>query len=204
MPDIILSLFRCLRRFLRDAEPRTRRSKAQETALAIDHPEIAAAEAYDMAAGVVFAEADTLARECLADEDIIAAPSDLTGGTHSADLVIGVVPGVLETARQSARRRLPALDGRLLVERFVRPLLVEVAAEGIETTLLLGRRFRRRLRGLGLQRTVHALMSAVILRARRPDACLCKPKPRWGIRAAVKPLDRDSTVSTTRCSRLSS
>jgi hypothetical protein len=56
MPDSIRSLFCCLRRFLRDAEPRTRRSKAQETAVPIDQPEVAAAEAHDVAAGVMFGE----------------------------------------------------------------------------------------------------------------------------------------------------
>jgi hypothetical protein len=113
----------CLRRFLRDAEPRTRRSKAQETALAIHHSEIAAAETYDMAAGVVFAEADTLARESLADEHVVATPFDLAGRTHPADLVIGVVPGLIEAARPCARRWLPDFDGRLLVERFMREVL---------------------------------------------------------------------------------
>ena len=34
MPDSIPSLFCCLRRFRHDAEPRTRRSKAQEAAVA--------------------------------------------------------------------------------------------------------------------------------------------------------------------------
>src|ERR1700757_4303407 len=39
------SAFRCHRRFGNDAEPRTRWSKAQETAVPIYHPEIAITEA---------------------------------------------------------------------------------------------------------------------------------------------------------------
>jgi hypothetical protein len=41
------------RRFLRDAEPRTRRSKAQETAGAIDCTEIAPAVGHDVVAAFV-------------------------------------------------------------------------------------------------------------------------------------------------------
>src|ERR1700740_2563368 len=143
MPDNTHSLLWCLRRFLSDAEPRTRRSKAQETALAIDYPEIAAAEAYNVCADVAFVEADTLARECFADEDIVATPFDFTGGTHPANLVIGVIPGIIEAARQNARRRSPELARWDLVERFVRPLLVEVATEDVEAALLFGGRLRR-------------------------------------------------------------
>lgn len=167
MPDNIRSLFSCLRRFLRDAEPRARRSKAQETPLAIDQPEIATAEAHEVAASVVLTEADELTCERLANENVLAAPFDIAGGTHPANLVIGVVPRVIETAWQGARGRLPEFDGRHLVERLMWPLLVEVVAEGIEAALLLGDRCRGRLRGLGLQRAVHALVPAVVLRARR-------------------------------------
>ena len=53
MPDSIRSLFHCHRRFRSDAEPRTRRSKAQEPAVAADHAQIAAREADDVAAAVV-------------------------------------------------------------------------------------------------------------------------------------------------------
>src|SRR5438552_3562078 len=71
MVDSIHSLFSCHRRFLRDAEPRTRRSKAQETAVAINHPEIAMAEAHDDAAALVHGEADEFACERLADENTL-------------------------------------------------------------------------------------------------------------------------------------
>jgi hypothetical protein len=46
----------CHRRFRSDAEPRTRRSKAQETAVAIDDPEIAMVEACDVAAALMLGE----------------------------------------------------------------------------------------------------------------------------------------------------
>ena len=103
MPDSIRSLFHCHRRFRSDAEPRTRRSKAQEAAVSADHPEIAVGEADDMAATVVLGEADQLACEGLADEEFLAAPSDLPARTHAADLVVGVVPGILQAPRRKGR-----------------------------------------------------------------------------------------------------
>src|SRR4051812_184089 len=146
MPDSIGSLLCCLRRFLRDAEPRTRRSKAQETAVAGDEAKGSIEEADDVAAGIVLGKADEFASERLANEHVLAAPFDDAVGTHTADLMIGVVPGIIEAARHRAGRRAPELDGCHLVERLVRPLLVEVAAEGVEATLLLDGGACRRLR----------------------------------------------------------
>lgn len=52
----------------------------------------------------------------------------------------------------------------------MRPFLVELADEGIETVLLLQGVDARRPTGLLLQGAVHAFVSAVLLRLARPDA----------------------------------
>ena len=82
MPDSIRSLFLCHRGFLCGAEPRSRRSKAQETAVAVDDTEIAAAEARDGATVVVLGEADELAGQRLADEHLAAVPFAPVGRTR--------------------------------------------------------------------------------------------------------------------------
>src|SRR5215510_12416803 len=105
MPDTIPSPLRCHRRFRSDAEPRTRRSKAQEAAVAADHAQIAAREADDMAAAVVLGDADQFARERLADEELFAAPLDLPGRAHAASLVVGVVPGIRQAPRRKGAHR---------------------------------------------------------------------------------------------------
>src|SRR4029078_11879965 len=146
MADTIRSLFWCHRRFLRDAQPRTRRSKAQATAIAregryekeravaIDAPKIALAEARDVTAALVLGQADELAGQCLADEHVLAAPLDRPPrtysspfvaprldrhrGTYSSHSVFCVIPRVLETRRQSVIRRLPARRRWRLLQRL--------------------------------------------------------------------------------------
>src|SRR6516164_8697230 len=167
MVDSIHSLFSCHRRFLREAKPRTRRSKAQETAVAIDHSQVAMAEAHDGAAALVFSEADEFACERLADENALAVPLDLSGVAHATNLMIGIVPRILQPGWHRAGWRLPLLSRRRLVDRLVRALLIVISAKRIEAFLLLARRGRRWLRGLVLQRPMHALVPAIILWARR-------------------------------------
>ena len=89
------SAFRCHRRFGNDAEPRTRWSKAQETAVPIDHPEIAMTEAGDVPAALVLGEAYELAGQRCGDKHLLTAPLDRTIPAHAANLMISVVPGIL-------------------------------------------------------------------------------------------------------------
>jgi hypothetical protein len=113
-------------------------TKAQEAAVAADHAQIAAREANDMAATVVLGDADQLACEGLADESLLTLPLDLPGRSHAADLVVGVVPGILQApSRKSAQRRPPQPRRRLLLQGLVRPILVVVLAEVVEALLLL-------------------------------------------------------------------
>jgi hypothetical protein len=150
IPDTIRSPLRCHRRFRSDAKPRTRRSKAPETAVAIDDAEIAMTEACDVAV-LMLGETYELAGERLADEYFITAPLDCAIPAYASDLVIGVVPGVLQAARQSARRRSPMCRWRRLLERFMRTLLIVMPTEAIEATLLLSQRRRGRFGCLCLQ-----------------------------------------------------
>src|SRR5262245_59649679 len=177
MPDSIPLLFQWHRRYRRAAEPRTRRSEAPEPAVAIDHSEIATAETHDVAAALQLGEADQLAGQRLADENPLPAPFHDAGRVHPPDLVVGVVPRVLEASRQGTQRRLPATCRHHLTQRLVRPLLVVVNPEALEPLLLLGSRRRRRLGGQSLQRTMHALVATVVLRARRRDIARFDAEP---------------------------
>src|SRR5262249_36529739 len=138
------STWLCHCRFRSDAEPRTRRSKAQETAVAIDDPEIAMAEACDVATALMLGETYELAGECFADKDLFALPLDHSVPTHAPHLLIGVVPRIFQARRHSAGRRSPMCGGRRLLERFMRTFLVVVSTEAIEAALLLNRRCRGR------------------------------------------------------------
>ena len=106
MLDSICSMFRCHRRF---AQPRTRRSKAEETQIAADDAQIAVTEAHDMTAALELGEADELAGQGLADEHVLAPPLDGPRRAHTPHLVIGVIPRLLEPRRQLPRRRTPVL-----------------------------------------------------------------------------------------------
>jgi hypothetical protein len=116
------------RRFRSDAEPRSRRAKAQETAVAIDDPEIAMAETRDMATTLMLGETYALAGQCLADENLFAPPLHHPVPAHASHLMIGVVPWIFEARRQGACWR-PPISGRgRLPERVMRTLLVLVLA----------------------------------------------------------------------------
>jgi len=156
-------------RFGRFAEPRTGRSEPGEAATAIDEPHVAVVEAHDMVAGLEFGDAQELASQYFADEETVTFPHDLARGTHAADLVIGVVPRVLNAIRHGSLRWHVEFVRGSLAQRFVRALLVVVPAEGVEAGLLFGRVRRGWARRLCLERAMHALMSAILLRRGRMD-----------------------------------
>lgn len=87
-----------------------------EPAGVVDLPEVAGHEAHEMAAALVHDEADRLAGQRLADEDVFAAPLDRAVAADTAHLMIGVVPRLLDAARQPAVRRLPAARRRGLAD----------------------------------------------------------------------------------------
>jgi len=83
MVDSIVSGFLCHGRFRSDAQPRTRRSKAEEPSVTIHDPEIASAEANDVTAALVLDETNRLAGQGLADEHEFGAPLDRSIATNA-------------------------------------------------------------------------------------------------------------------------
>ena len=123
-------------RFGQFAESRAGRSEPGEPATAIDEPHIAVVEAHDMVASLEFGDAQELASQYLADEETAAFPHDLARGAHAADLVIGVVPGILNAIRHGSLRWDVEFVRGTLAQRFVWALLVVVPAEGVKAGLL--------------------------------------------------------------------
>ena len=89
-------------RFHRAVEPRSWRSEAVEPEFRIDHTQIAGSKAHEVTIVLDFRDADSLARQGLSDEDVFAAPADAALVGDPAYLVVGVVPGILDSQRQGA------------------------------------------------------------------------------------------------------
>ena len=66
-----------------------------ETPVAIDDPNIAMAEACDVATVLMLGKTYELAGECLSDKHLLAAPFDHSVPAHASNLMIGVVPRIL-------------------------------------------------------------------------------------------------------------
>src|SRR3990167_7345865 len=135
--------------------------------VAVDEDEGDVGEADEPVAVVAFAHPDGFADQRFRDEHQTAAPPDLAGRTHAANLLVGTIARVLETLTEGARRGAVEVDRRLLAERLMRPLDVVLLAEPVEVALLLARGRSRRIASLGLERSVHPLMAAVLLRLAR-------------------------------------
>src|ERR1700733_5379858 len=121
------------------------------------------AETDDVMTRVALGDPDDFAGQRLADEHAGAAPSDLARRTHTSDLVVGVIPGIIDPRGHRPRGRAPDLRGWRLLQRLVRTLLVEVPAKPVEALLLFACAQRRRLRSLLLQRAVHPLVPTIVL-----------------------------------------
>ena len=135
---------------------------------------------------------DRLARQRLADEHHVSTPLDRPVPAHPAHGVPGIIPGLLQPLGPRPGRgptRTPQM--RLLAERLVRPVGVEVLPEAVEARLLARLVRRRRPGRLRLQRPVHALVPPVLLRAARLD-------PLHAIPAASPPTAAISWTSTAR------
>src|SRR5882757_6365653 len=88
--------FGLLGRFRRFAEPIARRSEPAEPAAAIDEADVEVAETDDIVAGFKLSDANQFADQGLADEDVTSSPHDLARAADTTDLVIGIVPGILD------------------------------------------------------------------------------------------------------------
>src|SRR6266404_1850607 len=171
MPDSFHVLF--LRRSL--AGRPARQAATQLSGLAINDTEFDIGEAHEPVARLGLGDAYGLADQRFADEQQLTAPLDLAIGAHPADGMVSVIPGFLDLAGIAPGRGSIEPRRRHLAQGFVRPVVVEVVAEAVEADLLLGQARRRRTRCLGLERAMHALMPAVLLRLARinplqPDA----------------------------------
>src|SRR6266851_5952100 len=92
-----------------------------------------------------------------------AVPPNAAVGADVADFEAIRVLERWQPVRHRPVRRGVAGRRRLLIERLVRALVVELLPKSIEAALLRGEAARRRARGLGLQGAVHAFMPAVLL-----------------------------------------
>ena len=161
---------RCWRR-----QAKAGRGEAAKSTVAIDQTDVAVAEAHHMIAGFEFVEANRFADQRLGDEHALALPHDLARTAHAADLVVGIVPGILDAVRHRPPRWRVDRVRRPLAECFVRTLFIVVSPEDVEASLLLARIRCRRARGLCLERAMHALVAAVLLRRGRMDECGSMP-----------------------------
>jgi transposase-like protein len=119
-PGTSLTLFTL--RLRSDAQPRTRRSKAQETQGGIDHPQVSSAKAHDVAASLQFGDADEADRDpmpIVAKRHGISEQTIYTWrkrfGTFQADDVRRLKQLEAENARLKklvAERDLDTLDSR--------------------------------------------------------------------------------------------
>ena len=123
--------------FTRFAEPLTRRSEPGEQAAAIDETDVQIAEAHDMVCSFEFGNANKFIDQSFTDEDKLAFPFDFTVAAHAPNLMIGVVPGILEMIRHGAWRGDIEIDRWNLAKGFMRTLMIVVLAKGIEAGLLL-------------------------------------------------------------------
>src|SRR3989454_6723290 len=110
-------------------------------------------------------EADVFADADRGDVDPAAVPPHAPAGADVPDFeaVRGLEGGQPSPPRP--RRRAVTRRRRLLVERLMGPLVIELLAEDVEAALLRRETARRRPRGLRLQGTVHPFMPAVLVRA---------------------------------------
>src|SRR5882724_98520 len=155
----------------------SRREASQFLGPPVDEAEVDGGEADDPVAGLGLGDADRLAGKRLADVDELAAPFDLAAGADASDGMVGIVPGLLDAARIGSRRGVVAAGRGDLPQGLVRAVIVEVVAEAVEARLLLGGRGGRRLGGFRLERAMHALVPAVLLR-----------------RAGIDPLEDDAEL----------
>src|SRR5258708_2176781 len=114
-------------------------------------------------------DSDRLTDERLTEEDAAAKPFDLAVAAYPSHFMIGRIVGLTQPAGIGAGRRLIVVCRCFEAKCLVRALLVEDPPELVETTLLSALIGCRRIGCLLLQRPVHSLMTAVLLRLTRLD-----------------------------------
>src|SRR5215471_10592770 len=109
--------------------------------------------------------------DCVREEHLATAwQTDVTRRRDDQDVVVQRVVELGRGVGQAALRGLVHLGRAFHLQGFVWPLLVELLSERVEAILLLQHVRSGWTSGLGLQRPVHSLMLAVLLRMPWLDA----------------------------------
>ena len=107
--------------------------------------------------------------KCVAHEELLAKDAYRSRAANPAHNVMGWIVVRLDTPWHSPARWLVEFSGSFHAYRFMRPHLVEVFSKAIELPLLCLHAAGRRDRSLLLERTMHPLVSAILLRFPRLD-----------------------------------
>ena len=116
-----------------------------------------------------FLQANLEFGEEVADVHPRMVPPNAPVPTDQPALVVARIREGRQGCGLRARRGGVAAGGRGIVQRFVRPDRVGLAAEGVKAARLGGRVGRRRARGGGFQGPVHAFVAPVLFRMRGLD-----------------------------------
>ena len=162
-------------------------------------PQFQRSEVYVPQAVAHFFETHVFAGEGVGDADPALVPADPTIAADQPDVqsVRGIPGG--ELPRQLAPRGLIVRGGRLLIQGFVRTLVVVLVTKPIEADLLRLQIPAGRTRGLRLERPVHALMAPVLLRGRGRDQLREDPEPNPPDRQRGQPAERGGRERARRC-----
>jgi len=108
-------------------------------------------------------EADVLFAENMTDVDPGTVPTDAAVTADEPDFEVAGIIDRRDPSRERSRGGLIDRGRGFLPERFVRPLFVEGLPKSIERSLLSRAGGSCRPGGFGLQRSVHAFMTAILL-----------------------------------------
>lgn len=135
----------------------------------VEAPESEGTEVYVPEVVVDFLETNVFASESVSDVDPLAVPVDSSVAADEAHLVVGRVVDGGKLRRHFRRGRAVPGGRRLLVEGFVRTLLVVLLSELVKASLLAGEVAAGRMSRLGFEGSVHPFVSSILLRVGRLD-----------------------------------
>ena len=107
-----------------------------------------------------------------ADEHSVLVPADIAAIVHPSQKQTFRVRELRQLAWQSDRTGVVETRWDLVVQALMRALVIEHVAKVIEAALLCAKGCRRRFRRVLLQRAMHSLMAAVLLRSASLNALM--------------------------------
>ncbi len=142
----------------------------------VEPAEVDGPEEYTLDAVADLLEPDGEPSEEVRDEDLLTVPSD--GGVlgDEPELEVVGIGDLRQPTRKRPERGLVDRSGRLLIQGLMGSFLVVDAPEVIEGALLSGERSTWRFGRVPLERSVHALVPAVLLRLSGLDERGCNPE----------------------------